>query len=327
MSITYPERLPLAQAPTPIQFLPRLSEAFGGPEIYIKRDDLTGVELSGNKVRKLEFLLADAQKCGADVLITCGGVQSNHARAVAMAAAKLGWRSHLLLRRDGASLRGNLFLDRLVDAEITFLTPQEFEDIDARMAQEAEKYAKMGQRAYVIPLGGSNVLGTWGYVAAMEEIAGQIAQLERTIDCIVCAVGSGGTYAGLMIGKYLQGFGGEIWGINVSDDASHFQKIVRKLVQRWQKSYQPLSGFKTEDIQIIDGYVGKGYALSRQEEIEVIKQVARLEGIILDPVYTGKAMYGLQDLIQKGRLAREQRVLFLHTGGIFGLFPKGNLFF
>ena len=328
MKFNYPARTTLGLYPTPIHLLVRLSKDFEGPEIFVKRDDLTGITLTGNKIRKLEFLLAEAQRQKADVVITCGGAQSNHARTTAIACAQLGLRSHLVLKSEGsAALDGNLFLDRLVDAEITFVDNAQYETVDDFMAELAEQYHEKGIKAFVIPEGGSNELGALGYAVAMEEIAQQLADMKLHIDVLVIAVGSGGTYAGLLLGKHFLGLKTEIWGINICDDAVYFEKRIKGILRNAKKKYNLPESIESEAIQIIDGYVGKGYGLSRQEEIEAIKHVARLEGLILDPVYTGKAMYGVKDLIAQGKLQKKQKILFLHSGGIFGLFPKKNLFF
>jgi len=328
VTIKYPKRLELARTPTPIEYLGRLSERYGGPEIYMKRDDLTGAALTGNKVRKLEFLVAEAMQQQAEVLITCGGVQSNHARATAIAATKMGLKSHLVLRTSGtSSLDGNLFLDRMVDAEIQFISDAEYENVDAVMQEAAQRYQEQGVRAYVIPEGGSTELGALGYVRAMQEITGQLAAQKLHIDVMICAVGSGGTLAGLMLGKHAFGADMEVWGINVCDDAAYFRKRTRDILRAALRRFDIPLNLADMDIKVIDGYVGKGYALNRQEEIDTIKEVACTEGVILDPVYTGKAMYGMKDLITKGKLKKAQKVLFLHSGGIFGLLPKRNLFF
>lgn len=328
MKINFPKHVDLALKPTPIQFMKKYTAALGGPEIYLKREDMTGIELTGNKVRKLEFLLADALDQHATLLITCGGIQSNHARATAFAAAKMGLKSHLVLRANGEkSLTGNLFLDRLVDAELTFISQQEYQRVNEIMARIAADYSARGQKAYVIPEGGSNEVGAFGYAAVMQEIQQQSEQLGLQFDLILSAVGSGGTQAGLVLGQYATNFRGELWGINVCDSAAFFQQRVCAILDAWQSRYQEFKPLQPTDIHIIDGYVGKGYALSRQEELQVIKDFARLEGIVLDPVYTGKAMYALQDLVARGTIRAPQRVLFLHTGGIFGIFPKRNLFF
>jgi D-cysteine desulfhydrase len=328
MDFNYPQKLNLANLPTPIQFLPKLSEAFGGPDIYIKRDDLTGIGLTGNKIRKLEFLLADAKAQNAGVIVTCGGAQSNHARTTAIAAAIAGFATHLVLRNGSSkTLDGNLFLDRLVEAEITFINNEEYENVDEIMADRANEYKAKGKKAYVIPEGGSNALGAFGYIAAAEEIKKQRKDKKLKIDTVVTAVGSGGTYAGLLLGAKIHRTTWEIIGLNVCDDAAYFRKQIHALCKSWNKKYFEAPQIGKNDINVIDGYVGKGYGLSRREELETIKQVAKLEGVLLDPVYTGKAMYGLKDLIAQGKIEKKAKVLFLHTGGIFGLFPKRNMFF
>ncbi|MCG3118300.1 MAG: L-cysteate sulfo-lyase [bacterium] len=328
MSMQLPERYALAHTPTPIEKLARLSQLFEGPELYLKRDDLTGMGKTGNKVRKLEFLVAEALREGAQLLITCGGLQSNHARATALTAAKVGLKSHLVLRDSaGSDTDGNLFIDRLVGAEVTSITPQEFEQVDDIMHRLAEDYAKQGVKAYVIPEGGSVALGALGYVVAMEEVSRQMKTLHLEFDHIISAVGSGGTLAGMLLGKSAYGLKAQIHGVNVCDDAPYFQERVSNIIREAKRKYGFELNLPKKDINIIDGYVGKGYGLNRQEEIELIKLVARTEGIILDPVYTVKAMFGLKDQIRKGRFTKSEKVLFWHTGGIFGLFPKRGLFF
>ena len=328
MALKLPETASLGCTPTPVELLSRLSKRLEGPDIYIKRDDLTGVGLTGNKVRKLAFLIHDAVQKNADVLITCGGVQSNHARATAVAAARFGLRSHLFLRKNGEStIDGNFFLDKMVGAEITFVDQQEYDRIDEVMHDLAAELAEKGQNAYVIPEGGSNALGALGYIRAAEEIAAWSRREKLRFDAIVCAVGSGGTYAGLLAGKYLYDLPARILGINVCHEAVYFRRKISSLLDGIRTTYLP--DLKTDDreIRIIDGFVGKGYGLSRQEEIDIIKLTAEQEGILLDPVYTGKAMLGLQELIRRGEIAKDEKVLFLHSGGIFGLFPKRGLFY
>jgi len=328
MAFEFPDRVTLAHTPTPIERLSRLEKLFEGPELWVKRDDLTGTGITGNKVRKLEFLCAEAQREKCDVLITCGGVQSNHARATAVAAAKLGMKSHLVLRNSSSGdLDGNLFIDRLVGAEVTFISPQEYEQRDEIMARIADEWTAKSHRPYVIPEGGSNSLGALGYAVAMEECSRQLKSLKLEFDHIICPVGSGGTLAGMIMGQRLYDLKGTLYGINVCDNAEYFQERISGILREARKLFGLQMSIAKKDINVIDGYVGKGYALSRQEEIDLIKTVARVEGLILDPVYTGKAMYGLMEEIRKGRFKKSERVLFWHTGGIFGLFPKKSLFF
>lgn len=328
MSFTLPERYALAHTPTPVEKLERLSQLFEGPEIYIKRDDLTGMGKTGNKVRKLEFLIAEAQREGAQLLITCGGGQSNHARATALAAAKVGIKSHLVLRDSaGGDIDGNLFIDRLVGAEVSFITPPEYEQVNDIMHRLSEEYAQKGVKAYVIPEGGSTALGCLGYVVAIDEVCRQMKTLRIEFDHVISAVGSGGTLAGMLLGKSAYGLKAQIHGVNVCDDAPYFQERVSNIIREAKRKFGFDLKLQKKDINIIDGYVGKGYGLNRQEEIELIKLVAHTEGIILDPVYTAKALFGLRDQIRKGRFTKSEKVLFWHTGGIFGLFAKRGLFF
>lgn len=328
MSFHFPNSITLAQLPTPIEKLERLSALLEGPQIYIKRDDLTGLEFSGNKVRKLEFLLAEALEQECDLVITCGSFQSNHARTTTVAAAKLGVKCHLVLRNTmGGALDGNLFLDRLMGAEIKYITPEEYARVDEIMADLAEELRSKGHRPYVIPEGGSNELGTLGYLKAAQELAEQLRRLKLQIDYIVVAVGSGGTYAGMLLGKFIFDLHAEIHGINVCDNEAYFVNKISDILKKAQKRFSFEVSVGKKDIKIIDGYVGKGYGLSSQEEIDMIKRVSSAEGIILDPIYTGKAMLGLADQIRQGQYKPEENILFIHTGGVFGLFPKKALFF
>ena len=325
----FPPRIQLATLPTPIQKLERLSEQWGGIEIYVKRDDLTGMALSGNKIRKLEFVIAEARNQGADLLITCGGIQSNHARATAVAATKLGMKSYLVLRgQQGGETDGNLLLDFLVGARVKYITPEDYSTrVDEIMTELAEELKKDGYHPYVIPEGASNELGAMGYLAATEEIVMQLKKRKLQIDYLVCADGSGGTHAGLLLGQKFYNQNYQVVGVNVCDDEAFFINKINQISEKAIDRFNLIVDFKKEDIKIIDGYVGEGYALNRQEEIDFMKQVALTEGLILDPVYTGKALFGIRDQILKGRFKKEEKILFIHTGGLFGLFPKRGLFF
>ena len=328
MKFEYPRHLSLAQLPTPIEKLETLTRSLEGPQIFIKRDDYTGIGLTGNKVRKLEFLFAAAQDEGCDHVITCGGYQSNHARATAAAAARLGLRCHLVLRNGtSAPLEGNLFLSRLLGAEIDYVTPEQYMNIDDIMNGVALDIKTKGGKAYIIPEGGSNELGALGYVKAAEEIVSQLKEMNLKIDHVVVAVGSAGTYAGLLLGKYLFDLPGKIHGINVCDNEAYFISRTRKILESASQRFELGLEVPPAEIRIIDGYVGKGYGLSSQNEIDLIKEMAATEGIILDPVYTGKAMLGLTDQVRKKIFRKGENVLFIHTGGVFGLFPKRSLFF
>lgn len=326
--IKIPERISLANLPTPIEKLNRLSNVLGGPEIFIKRDDQTGTELSGNKVRKLEYSLKEALDEGCDYLITCGGIQSNHCRATAAAAVKLGMKSCLVLRgEDTDQPEGNLLIDRLLGADIVFITAEEYINKRAEIMEGIKKeLSKKGFKPYIIPEGASNGIGGFGYYTAMEEIIEQERNLGISFDCIVLAVGSGGTYSGLWLANKLHNHSADIYGINVGGDAEYFKTRIPEILKDSMKYMGISMPVSTEEINIIDGYVGRGYALSRPEELRFIRDLSRLEGIILDPVYTGKAMYGLTEEIKKGTFSKYKNILFIHTGGLFGLFPKGNLF-
>lgn len=327
MEFSFPARKSLAYLPTPLHGLPRLSEAWGGPEIWVKRDDLTGMAISGNKIRKLEFVAAQAEAEGCDLLITTGGLQSNHCRATAAVAAMLGWQCHLVLRGSPpARCEGNHFLDMLLGARMSYVQPQGPDSVNSSMRELASTYKAKGYKPFLIPVGASDEIGAMGYLYAAREIQNQCAAQQLSFDVIVCALGSGGTYAGLLLGRELFGLKGEIWGINVCDDRAYFVAQVAQIFAGIHKRYGYAPQARPEDIISLEGYVGLGYGLNRQEELAFIAEVARLEGLLVDPVYTGKALYGLYHEIKAGRLPKAQRVLFLHTGGIFGLFPKTEEF-
>lgn len=318
----HPARLDIARLPTPIVPLHRLSAAWGGPRIWIKRDDLTGLELSGNKIRKLQYAVAEAREQGCDTLITCGGVQSNHCRATAALGAQLGMHVVLLLRgTEPDRLEGNYLLDRLMGAQVRLVTPEQYQQRDALMQEVARDLGQQGRRPYVIAEGCSMPIGCWGYAEAMREIADAQKQLGVELDAIVHAMGSGGTAAGLELGKRLHAPGQRLVGIAVCDDAAYFRRIVHGLlseaIQRWQLGFT----VQPDELEILDDHVGLGYGQARPEELRTLVEVARTEGLILDPVYTGKAFHGMRHELTKGRLSSARNVLFVHTGGAFGLSP------
>ncbi len=328
MVFTYPNRLQLAQTPTPLSSLDRLSEQLNGPRIWLKRDDMTGCGVSGNKIRKLEFTLAKAIDEGCDTIITAGGVQSNHCRTTAILCAQLGLKAHLILRGDERSpVDGNLLLDKLVGAEISFCSNVEFQKRSDEMYQEwVDHYAKQGRKAMVVPVGASDGTGVWGYVSACDELKVEFEWEGIQPSHIISATGSGGTQAGLTAGSYLLELGARVWGINVCDDEVYFLNKVAADLTEWHEHYTELlpEGFSVNDLEInvIDGYVGPGYARATPEVFDTIKQLAMMEGIILDPVYTGKAFNGMLDQIKQGRFDGSSDIVFVHTGGIFGLFPQ-----
>ena len=317
-------RVPLAVTPTPLESLKRLGVRLG-VDLLVKRDDLTGAALNGNKVRKLEFLLAEALAQGADTVVTCGGVQSNHCRATAIAARSLGLDSLLLLRVPDPQAPpppdGNLLLDRLVGAELRFVSPAEYAERKRLFVEVQDELRARGRRPYPIPEGGSNALGSCGYVRCVEELASQIGPGPVTL---VYAAGSGGTGAGLILGVKLLGLPWRVVGINVCDDRAYFVREIGAIVEdAIARFHLPLS-FSRGEIEVIDGYVGLGYARSRPEELLLLADVARSEALLLDPVYTGKAFFGLHTELTRDPRAFGPRVVFLHTGGIFGLFPKAE---
>jgi D-cysteine desulfhydrase len=321
----FPEKTNWSNLPTPIQKLSRMSE-FLGVDLWIKRDDFTGFEVSGNKIRKLEYLVHEALAKGATTLITCGGVQSNHCRATAALAAKLGLRSVLLLRgEEPKNFRANFLLDKIFGAEILFVSEAQYygEMPEIRLMLDQQIRAQ-GGKSYFIPEGGSNGLGSLGYVDAYQEVENfRGAAGEAPFDSVVCANGSGGTQAGLILGKLKNLSTNEhtkIVGVNVCyDEKETFRRVKDALWQAIQVSQLPFS-FMSEDIDILGGFLGKGYAKSRKEELDWIRQMATLEGVLLDPVYTGKAFTGLAETVKKDPKRLGQRILFLHTGGGFGNF-------
>jgi D-cysteine desulfhydrase len=323
-----PERIQLANLPTKIEKLERLSQELGGPCIYIKRDDQTGMEVSGNKIRKLEFSVKEALGLGCDYLITIGGIQSNHCRATAAVAAKLGLKAHLVLRTDKEEeIDGNLFLDKLLGAEISYVNFEEYKyELPEILQQVSLDAEKRGYKPYIIPVGASNGIGAFGYYQAFKEITLQEKEMGINFDLIVSATGSGGTYSGLFLGKKVFNHPADIYGVNVCDDAEYFMQTIDNILQESLGYLKIQLPYARNEIHLLDGYVGRGYALSSPVELQFIHMLAKLEGIILDPVYTGKAMYGMTEEIKKGHLKAYKNILFIHTGGLFGLFPQKELF-
>jgi D-cysteine desulfhydrase len=326
--INYPKKLKLANLPTKIEKLKRFSKQFNGINIYIKRDDQTGMECSGNKIRKLEYTVKEAIDQGCDTLITCGGIQSNHARATAAAAARLGLNSYLILRSSDSKIPdGNYFLDVLLGAEIKLITHDEYKNnLQNIMESVKSELTRKGRKAYIIPEGASNGIGNFGYFSAYEEILSQEKELGFIFDAVVVAVGSGGTYAGLFYANKYHEMSRNIYGISVCDDEYYFKSKIDSILKESFGYTDEAVSYTADDIKIIDGYKGRGYALSSPEELQFIRDLAHEEGIILDPVYTGKAMFGLASEIHNGNFKNCKNILFIHTGGLFGLFPKIDLF-
>jgi L-cysteate sulfo-lyase len=315
-------RVSIAHLPTPLEPLPRLTAQLGGPELWVKRDDQTGLATGGNKARKLEFLVADALAQEADTVITAGAAQSNHARQTAAAAAKFGLARRLVLRgEEPPQVQGNLLLDRLLGAEVVWAGDQPLAEV---MAQVADELQAAGHRPYVIPYGGSNPTGASGYVAAMEELLTQSNERDLHFDHIVLASSSGGTQAGLMVGARALGYEGHILGISVDQQAGSLQHLLADLTTATADHLGLELTFAPEDFAVSDGYLGGGYGVVGELEREAIRTMACTEGVLLDPVYTGRAFGGLLDLIRRGTFGPGDRVLFWHTGGTAGLFGYGE---
>lgn len=309
---------------TPIEKLERLSKLLGGPEIYIKRDDLLGLAGGGNKARKLEFLVADAQAKGCDTLITVGAVQSNHCRLTLAAAAREGLKCRLLLeqRVPGSydpNASGNNFLFKLLGVECIRVVDLGA-DLAATMQSMAEDVAREGRKAYLIPGGGSNPLGAVGYVACAEEILSQTFEMGIRIDRIVCASGSAGTHAGLVNGLIGNNSHIPLIGINVRRARQEQESMVHKLAEETAALLEIKGGIPRGAITALGDWVGPGYSLPSAEMIEAVRMLAQVEGILLDPVYTGKAMAGLIGLVRRGEFRKGEHVLFVHTGGAPALY-------
>lgn len=333
MPTIYPPRLALAQTPTPLQLLRRVSRDSGGPRIWVKRDDLTGSLLSGNKVRKLEFVLAQALAENCDAIITCGGLQSNHCRATALLCAQLGLHCTLILRGEPQEPHdGNLLLDFLAGAEVkTFPVETYQKNLKTLLQDTAMQLRAAGKNPFVIPTGASDGIGLWGYIAACEELREDFAHHAIQPKHIICATGSGGTQGGLTAGVVLHDIDAKVWGVAVCDDAAYFKNKVRADLYDWQTRYAVLLNANLLDIDslainVIDGYVGPGYAKAGSEVFDTIKYLARSEGLVLDPVYTGKAFHALLSEIKLGRFDDSNDVVFVHTGGLFGVFPQREQF-
>ncbi|MCC5862363.1 MAG: D-cysteine desulfhydrase [Gammaproteobacteria bacterium] len=319
MQIARFPRLRLAQLPTPLHPLPRLSRLLGGPEIWVKRDDCTGMAGGGNKMRKLEFLVADAQAQGADTLITQGAVQSNHARQTAAVAASLGLACHVILEERIADTdedyagNGNVLLDRLFGAELQYRPGGT--DMAAAMVELAEQLRAEGRRPYIIPGGGSNPVGALGYVTAALELADQAREQGLVIDCLVHGSGSAGTQAGLVVGVSHYRLGFPVLGISVRAPHERQHANVLKLARDTATWAGCPAGITPDEVLVDAGYVGPGYGVPDERTLEAIVLTARTEGVLLDPVYSGKGMAGLIGRIRQGEFTSHQRVVFLHTGG------------
>lgn len=310
-------RLSLGVFPTPFYKLEGISAKYG-KNIWIKRDDMCGVALGGNKVRKLEYLLADAKAQGCDTVFTTGGAQSNHAMLTAACASRLGMKCILILKQRGVTERlGNLILDDIYGAEVRFMDTDSYDDIYAEMDRLGEELAKEGHKSYKIPVGGSNPLGSVGYVGCVQEFTAQAQTLGIKVGHIVSATGSGGTTAGLLLGAKLFQPGVKVTGMGVDDDP--FEDIVPDLAAKAAEILDCPFPREENDFEMVY-HVGAGYAVANAEDTPYIEELARTEGILLDPVYTGKAWAGMLKLLEEGYFGDKDNIVFVHTGGAAALF-------
>ena len=321
MKINNLPRFNLAEFPTPIQYLDVLTKKYNGPAIYMKRDDLTSLGMGGNKTRKLEFLIGEALELEKDTLVTTGGIQSNHCRLTAAAAKKAGLGCHLVLNGTEPKVpNGNLLLDKIFGAKIHFCDRK---DRDEMLFQVADELAKTDKNPYVIPIGGSNSIGSVGYVNAMLELKLQLKDLDITPDAIVFATSSGGTQAGLALGAKITGFKGDILGISIDQNktgSDPFPPVLTKIANATAERIGSDIRMTESDFSLNCDYLGAGYAMPGDLEFNAIQDLSFNEGILLGPVYTARAMGGLLNLIQKDYFTKNQKVLFWHTGGTPELF-------
>ena len=320
-----PSRVSLAMLPTPLVFAARTSAKIGA-KVWIKRDDLTGSVESGNKIRKLEFLVADALSKNADVLISCGGEQSNHCRAVAAVARRLGMDVHLVLRRTGEGPTGNWLLDLIFGATFRWVTAEEYERHDEIMLEEAEKLKKTGKNPYIIPEGGSNALGVWGYFNAAQEIIAQSKEQEFIPDYVIVPSGSGATYTGLWLGFKHLGVDTKVIGITAGPETTKQKENIIRVSREFVERYEMDIDINPDEITLFDNFWGEGYGVMDEDLARFIADFARTEGVVLDNAYTGKAFRAAFSLIEQNEIPKDADIILCHTGGIFGIFAKGQYF-
>lgn len=311
-------RIRLANLPTPLEEMPRLSKVLGGPKIWIKRDDLTGLAFGGNKVRKLEFEMADAVKQGADVIVAGGVIQSNHALATTVAARRLGMKIVLLLRgEDPQEYTGNLLLDHILGAEIRFIQAEWHKSVEVTRNVVEELKGK-GYNPYVAPF--SSPLGSVGYVNAVLELQEQAKRMNLKVNCLIHAAGSGGTQAGIIVGSKALETGIDVIGIATESDGDWLLNTTTQIADECARLLDLDLTVTRDDVKILYDYVGEGHGILDEKLKETIKLVARTEGILLDPVYTVKAIAGLIDTVRQGRFEKHENIVFLHTGGTPAIF-------
>ena len=316
-------RVPLAHLPTRIEHLPQLTKTLGGPQIYCKRDDQTGLGFGGNKTRKLEYLLGDALQHNARTLVSMGAIQSNHCRQVAAVAARAGLDCILVLSGTSPEFAtGNLFLDRLFGAEVVWADRENRQQV---LEETVERAEETGRAPYMIPYGGSNAVGMMGYFDAIKELREEEERLGLHFDWIVTASSSGGTQAGMVLGARVWQFSGKILGIAIEGTSEELGETVATLVNESIDMNGLDITIDDNTIIVNDHYTGEGYGVMGDPEIKAIRMFASLEGLLLDPVYTGRAAAGLIDLVRKGFFTKEEKVLFWHTGGTPALFAEPYL--
>ncbi len=309
-----PKRIEIANIPTPV----RQSE-FKGTKFLIKRDDLTGVELSGNKIRKLEYLLADAKRKNVDIIFTCGGEQSNHCRATAIAAASVGLKTKLFLwGKDRKYASGNLFFDKLAGAEFKFVNKKEYFNINAIMETEKQKLERKGKKVYIIPEGGSSTIGIWGYINFIRELKSQTGL--KKVNSLVVACGSGGTASGILIGSALFNFPIKLFVVNVLYDKNTIEDKIINVSEEAIKKFNLKIDCDYSNLEILDGYSKEGYKNISDDKVKVITEYFSQSGILFDPAYTGKAFYAFQENFLGER--KSTKTMFVHTGGLLGVFSK-----
>jgi len=327
-------KITLAFLPTPLEYAGNLKKLLNGPRIFFKRDDCTGLAFGGNKIRKLEYIMADVLEKNADVIITIGGLQSNWVRQTAAVAKKHGLKIILVLNgKEPEEYQGNLLLDSILGCDIRF-KPYTNEEGQREIAGEtpitggiAEEIKKNGKTPYIIPLGGCTPMGNLGYINAVKELKKQSEEKNINVDYIVLAVGTGGTQAGIELGLRLYKMNTRCYGISVSRHIKPKSQEIADLCNQTVKYFKlECRRFSPDEIVVNYDYIGEGYAIPTNECIEAIRTVARTEGIILDPVYTGKAMAGLIDLIKRGKFKKNENIVFLHTGGGIANFAYNKVF-
>jgi len=324
----------LAHLPTPLEFAKRLTDHLGGPRIWIKRDDCTGLAFGGNKARKLEFFMGDALRKRSDTIVTMGPLQSNHVRMTAAAACRLGLDCHaVLVGDDYGQLTGNFFLDHLFDLKYSIIS-KPLDELPPGLAEEEidktmVRLSREGRRPYLIPPGGAGPMGEISYCKALEEMVSQSRQLGIEIDYIITPVGSQGTFSGLILGKKLFGLNTKMIGISVNHAGTAELTGLSNIEQMVKDAGEFIDAKVTvlpEDYELLYDYVGKGYGIPTPGCMDAVKLMARQEGILLDTTYTGKSMAGLIDLVSKDRFNKGDNVVYLHTGGATGLFTNPDIF-